>query len=107
MSDITTQTNQETVTIELGCPIMRGKSEIKEVTLCRPLGNALLGVSMMDLATAKTDAIKHILPRISEPVINGNDFAQMDGADIMDLGMSIASFFTKAKFAAMSTTADE
>ena len=87
--------------VELDQPIQRGtgenKKEIFEITLRRPQGGDLRGQSLIDISMAKIDAISAVLPRISNPVIHANDIKTMDGADLMDIGLTIAGFFTKAK----------
>lgn len=87
--------------VELDQPIKRGSGdtakEITEITLRRPQGGDLRGQSLIDISMAKIDAISAVLPRISNPVIHANEIKQMDGADLMDIGLTIAGFFTKAK----------
>lgn len=87
-------------TIELEQPIQRGDNQITEITLRRPLGGDLRGLTLIDVSMAKVDALTTLLPRISQPVIHANDIKTMDAADLMDIGLSVAGFFTKAKFAA-------
>lgn len=88
-------------TIELDQPIIRGTGAdtktISEFTLRRPQGGDLRGQSLIDVSMAKVDAISAVVPRISDPVIHPNEIKQMDGADLMDIGLTIAGFFTKAK----------
>ncbi|OBX79139.1 phage tail assembly protein [Faucicola atlantae] len=87
-------------TIVLDQPIQRGDNQISEITLRRPLGGDLRGLTLIDVSMAKVDALSTLLPRITTPVIHGNDIKGMDAADLMDIGLEVADFFTKAKFAA-------
>ena len=92
---------QEFVTVELDQPIIRGTGEsakpITELTIRRPMGGDLRGLTLIDVSMAKVDAITTLLPRISTPVVHANDIKAMDAADLMDIGLTIAGFFTKAK----------
>lgn len=88
-------------TVELDQHIIRGTGadakKITEFTLRRPQGGDLRGQSLIDISMAKVDAISAVVPRISNPVIHANEIKAMDGADLMDIGLTIAGFFTKAK----------
>lgn len=90
------------ITVTLDQPIIRGAGDnakaIDELILRRPMGGDLRGLTLIDVSMAKVDAITTLLPRISNPVIHANDIKDMDAADLMDLGLTIAGFFTKAKF---------
>lgn len=93
-------------TITLDDPIKRGDTEITEITLRRPLGGDLRGLTLIDVSMAKVDALATLLPRISQPVIHANDVKTMDAADLMDIGLEVADFFTKAKFTAKAAEND-
>lgn len=89
---------QEFNTIDLDQPITRGDNTINQITLRRPLGGDLRGLTLIDVSMAKVDALTTLLPRISTPVIHANNVKNMDAADLMDVGLSVAGFFTKTKF---------
>lgn len=93
-------------TITLDSPIKRGDTDIAEITLRRPLGGDLRGLTLIDVSMAKVDALSTLLPRITTPVIHANDVKQMDSADLMDIGLEVADFFTKAKFTAKAAESD-
>lgn len=101
--------NNDMPTIELDYPIVRGTGdkakELKEFTLRRPMGGDLRGQSLIDISMAKVDAIAVVLPRISNPVIHEHEVRSMDASDLMDVGLTIASFFTKAKHQLQAETA--
>ena len=101
--------NNDMPTIELDYPIVRGTGdkakEIKEFTLRRPMGGDLRVQSLIDISMAKVDAIAVVLPRISNPVIHEHEVRSMDASDLMDVGLTIASFFTKAKHQLQAETA--
>lgn len=100
--------NVEMPTIELDYPIKRGtgdkQKEIKEFTLRRPMGGDLRGQSLIDISMAKVDSIAVVLPRISNPVIHEHEVKSMNASDLMDVGLAIAGFFTKAKFQSQAET---
>lgn len=79
-------------TVTLDAPIKRGDTEITAVTLRKPLGGALRGVSLRDLLDMKGDAIMTVVPRISEPTLTDADMARVDGADLLQMGAVIANF---------------
>lgn len=101
---------EEFKTIELDHPITRGTGDntktIDSFTLRRPQGGDLRGQSLIDVSMAKVDAISAVVPRISNPVIHANEIKAMDGADLMDIGLTIAGFFTKAKHQALLESDD-
>ncbi|HJW26441.1 MAG TPA: phage tail assembly protein [Rhodocyclaceae bacterium] len=87
----------ETTTITLDQPIKRGDSEITSITLRKPLGGALRGTSTRRLLEMEVDDLYIVLPRISEPPLNRADLANLDPADVLQLGAAVSGFLlTKA-----------
>lgn len=81
----------------LDVPIARGDQTITSVTLRRPTAGELRGTSLADLATLNVDALQKVLPRISTPTLTEHDVAQLDPADLVQLGGIFAGFLiTKA-----------
>lgn len=89
----TTAAALDTITIALETPIKRGDTEIKEITLRKPLGGALRGVNLRDVLELNNDAIAMILPRISEPALHAQDIEALEPFDRLNLGGAVASFF--------------
>lgn len=91
----------EFTVVDLDQPIIRGNGEnakeITQLSLRRPMGGDLRGLTLIDVSMAKVDAISTLLPRICNPVVHAHDIKEMDAADLMDIGLTIAGFFTKAK----------
>jgi hypothetical protein len=87
-----TKDTREPITIELDQPIKRGDSEIKTLTIRKPMSGALRGVSLIELAQLNVNALQIVLPRITEPTLTAQDVAQMDPADLLAVGSEVAYF---------------
>lgn len=79
-------------TVTLDTPIKRGETEITTVTLRKPLGGALRGVSLRELLDMDGGAIMKVVPRLSDPALTDADMAKVDGADLLQMGAVIAGF---------------
>lgn len=79
-------------TITLDTPIKRGDTEITSVTLRKPLGGALRGVSLRELLDLDGNAIMKVVPRISDPALTDAEMTKVDGADLLQMGAAVASF---------------
>lgn len=82
----------QTVTVKLDSPIARGENPITEITLRKPNAGALRGVSLSELLQLDVTALTTVLPRITEPTLTAHDVAQMDPADLVQLGGEVAGF---------------
>jgi len=83
----------EVVTLDF--PIKRGETEVKEITLRKPLAGQLRGVRLTDLLSLDVGAVQQILPRITTPTLLPHEIAQLDPADITELGTKVAGFFVR------------
>ncbi|WP_310631578.1 phage tail assembly protein [Paraburkholderia sp.] len=91
-------------TVELDTPIVRGKQTISEITLRKPRSGELRGVSLQDLVNLDVIALSKVLPRISSPTLTEHDVAQLDPADLVQLGGVFAGFlWPKAVKASMAS----
>ena len=86
---------QDSVLIVLDEPIKRGATEIKEVTIRRPNSGALRGVSMIDVININVTALQTVLPRITEPTLTREDVLDINVADLMEMGVALASFLAR------------
>ena len=94
--------NPNSVTLET--PIKRGEQTIEEVTLRKPAAGELRGTSLSALMNLDIDALQKVLPRISSPMLTEADVAQLDPADLVQLGSVFAGFLlTKAAQASMAS----
>lgn len=82
-------------TITLDVPLQRGATTIGEVTLRKPNAGELRGINLADLLQLNATAIVTVLPRISQPSLTPPECAQLDPADLMELGTKVASFFIR------------
>jgi hypothetical protein len=93
-------------TLTLDTPIVRGKQTITEITLRKPQSGELRGVSLSDLVSLDVSALSKVLPRISSPTLTEHDVAQLDPADLVQLGGIFAGFLmpkaVKANMASLS-----
>ncbi|MGQ7934690.1 phage tail assembly protein [Paraburkholderia sp. D1E] len=76
----------------LDFPIVRGKQTITEITLRRPTSGELRGTSLSSLVDLDIAALQKVLPRISTPTLTEMDVAQIDPADLVQLGGIFAGF---------------
>ena len=88
-------------TVMLETAIQRaGGTPITTVTLRRPKSGELRGVSLTDLLQLQVDALTVVLPRITQPTLLKHEVADLDPADLVQLGTKVATFFlTKAQLA--------
>lgn len=98
MSEIETQNAPAPEGVEvvtLDCPIKRGETEIKEVTLRKPLAGQLRGIKLTELLNLDVGSVQQVLPRISTPSLQPHEIAQLDPADLTELGVKVAAFFVR------------
>ena len=79
-------------TIQLDEPIVRGTTTITELTLRRPKAGELRGLSMLAVMQMQTEALFTLLPRICEPVLTPVEMNQLDTADLIQIGTTMAGF---------------
>lgn len=83
------------VTVELECPIVRGKEEIASIILSKPDAQKLLGVNLVDLMQMDVQSLIKVLPRITEPKLIEMEIRRMDPADLVQCGVTVSSFLLK------------
>ncbi|KFX61002.1 phage tail protein [Burkholderia sp. K24] len=89
--------NTDPNTYTLDEPIVRGNQTITHVTLRRPKSGELRGVTLSDLVNLDVTALSRVLPRISSPTLTEQDVANLDPADLVQLGGIFSGFLmTKA-----------
>lgn len=82
--------------VTLDEPIQRGETMITEITLRRPYGPALRGISLSKLLNdAEYDVFEKLIPRISEPRIAPEDIASgnLCPSDLLQIIGEITNFF--------------
>lgn len=78
--------------IPLDTPIVRENTKITEVTLTKPNAGALRGTTLMALSQMDVAALEIVLPRVSTPTLTAHEVRNLDPADLMALGIEVASF---------------
>ncbi|EKS9795644.1 MULTISPECIES: phage tail assembly protein [Burkholderia] len=76
----------------LDTPLVRGNQTITSITLRKPKSGELRGVSLSDLVSLDVVALSKVLPRISSPMLTEVDVANIDPADLVQLGGIFAGF---------------
>lgn len=95
-------------TITLDEPITRGDTLIEKITLRKPHSPELRGLTLENLLTTDVATIEKLLPRISDPILIDEEVAQIDPADLTEIGGAIRGFFmTKAQQAIMDRMIEE
>jgi len=90
---IAAQLNADVQTVDLDSPIPRASGAITRLTLRKPKAGALRGVALVALANIDVDALRVVLPRISEPILTAAEINEMDPRDLLAVGAAVASFF--------------
>jgi hypothetical protein len=82
-----------TAQLILDNPIQRGDQQISSITLHKPKGGTLKGISIRAIMDMECDTIQRLLPRISDPKLTAAEANNMEAEDIAMAGMRIAVFF--------------
>tara|TARA_R110002167_G_scaffold98718_11_gene259435 strand:+ start:8550 stop:8909 length:360 start_codon:yes stop_codon:yes gene_type:complete len=84
--------------VALDTPIKRGGQAITRVTLRKPNAGELRGLSLTEILQLDVSSLQRLLPRISDPVLTEHDVAQLDPADLVQLGgVAVGFLLPKAK----------
>lgn len=79
--------------IILETPIQRGDTNIATLELRKPAAGELRGIKLFDLLQMDTEALMRLIPRISTPTITDHEAAQLDPADLLQIGSEVVGFF--------------
>lgn len=79
-------------TVTLDEPLTRGANVITHVTLRKPTAGDLRGTTLNALANLDVDAMRKVLPRITNPTLTEADISRLAPADLMQLGGEFADF---------------
>lgn len=83
----------QTVTIKLTQPIQRGETTITTVTLRKPKGGELRGLSLQSLMQCDYNAVRTLVPRIATPQLLEEDMDQMEADDVASFTGEVLGFF--------------
>ena len=79
-------------TVTLDTPLKRGEQLIEKVTLRKPMSVELRGLSLNDILQNDVLSLQKVIPRISTPMLTEQDVANLDPADLMQMGSKISYF---------------
>lgn len=92
--------------VTLDTPIQRGETTIGLITLRKPKAGELRGVSLAELLQLDVTALTTVLPRITTPTLLKQEVADLDPADLVQLGTKVVGFLLpKAALESVSQTA--
>ncbi|MDR0216417.1 MAG: phage tail assembly protein [Comamonas sp.] len=100
-----TKTEEGVEVVTLDYPIKRGETEIKSVSLRKPLAGQLRGIKLGELLNLDVGSVQLLLPRITAPTLLAHEVAQLDPADLTELSIKVASFFARKSIRAEYLTA--
>lgn len=90
--------------VDLDEPIKRSSGEIKRLLIRKPNAGALRGVTLMALVQVDVQALRTVLPRVCDPILTPAEINDLDPADLLNTGATLASFFmSKAERQAIQT----
>ena len=94
------------ICITLDTPLQRGAKSIDSITLRKPVAGELRGIELAGLLRLDVGSLQTLVPRISSPTLTAHDVAQLDPADLLQIGSEVVGFFvTKADRALLSPSA--
>lgn len=79
-------------TITLESPIKRGETTIDTVGLRRPKAGELRGANLAEPLQMDVATLTRVLPRITTPPLTEADVANLDPADLLQMGSAVAGF---------------
>ena len=95
--------NSRFATVALENPIIRGETKIESITVRKPLGGELRGLTLQDLLTTDVTALLKVIPRITNPPLTQPEADALEPEDLAEIGGTVRGFFTtKAERAAIA-----
>ncbi|MCU5773061.1 phage tail assembly protein [Erwiniaceae bacterium BAC15a-03b] len=93
-AEITTETTALVTekSVVLDTPVVRGKTEITEVTVRKPQSGSLRGTRLQALMDMDVNAMMMVLPRVTIPALQSHEIAEMDPADLLSLSVEVVTF---------------
>lgn len=92
-------------TVVLDTPIQRGKEQITEIVLRKPLSGALRGTRLQAVMEMDVNAMMTVLPRVTTPVLLSHEILEMDPADLIALSVELVTFLLPKSVLSDSLTA--
>lgn len=83
-------------TVTLGTPIVRGETTIEKLTLRKPKGGELRGLTLQDILQTDIATIITLVQRISDPILIKDEADNLEADDLAEIGGVIRGFFMTA-----------
>lgn len=74
-------------------PIVRGDTKIEALTIRKPHGPELRGLSLQDIMSTDISTLYLLIPRVSMPPITQDEAYALDPQDLAEIGGIIRGFF--------------
>ena len=92
-TDTTPATTSDDVReVKLEAGIQRGEQRITTVQVRKPRAGELRGLSLAELLNVNVDAISAGLRRVTQPMPDKHDVAQLEPADLVGLSVAVVGF---------------
>lgn len=92
-------------TVTLDYPLKRGDTELRTITLRKPMAGELRNIKLTELLALDVGAVQQLLPRITTPTMTTHEVASLDPADLVELATKVAGFFVRKSVRAAYLTA--
>lgn len=83
--------------VTLENPIVRGTTTISKVTLRKPKGGDMRGLTTRDLMNGDVNSVIALIPRISDPALIDKEAEDLEAEDIAEFSGAISGFFMNAQ----------
>jgi len=83
-------------TVTLNTPIIRGETTIEKLTLRKPKGGELRGLTLQDILQTDIGTIITLVQRISDPILIKDEADNLEADDLAEIGGTIRGFFMTA-----------
>ncbi|WP_447529821.1 phage tail assembly protein [Vreelandella sp. TE19] len=87
-----------TEAVELETPLKRGKNDVTEIIVRKPMSGGMRGVSLVDIMNLDVAALTKVMPRITTPALTEAELKTMDIVDLVQLGTALNGFLTPKKY---------
>lgn len=81
------------VNVTLAEPIVRGTTEIAEITLRKPRAGELRGLTVQELIATDVTTILKLIPRISNPPLTQHEADALEADDLTEITGAVRGFF--------------
>jgi hypothetical protein len=86
--------------VTLVSPIMRGDTEIKEITIAKPTAGHLRGLKTSNVIELDFDSHKKLVPRLTD--LTEAEFLSLDVEDVLTIQTEVVGFFVASKLSQLA-----